>query len=130
MSTDGPTIPTIQTDRGEWLRWDLARSLATEVADIRDELAALQERFARVMDDVRRLPGGEMTWQRIDAYPGTRLDRDMGAGVHADGWLAEVAEFLETLTEATLEPGCDGFAGENAWGPCAQCGRRLEDHAA
>ena len=31
MSTDGPTIPTIQTDRGEWLRWDLARSLADDV---------------------------------------------------------------------------------------------------
>jgi len=95
--------PIIQTDRGEWLRWDLARSLADDVADIREELAALQERFARVMDDVRRLPGGEMTWQRIDAYRGTRLDRDMGAGVDADGWLAEVAGFLEPLTEATLD---------------------------
>ena len=118
MTTDGPTMPTIRTDRGEWLRWDLARSLATEVSSIREELADLQERFSRVMRDVRRLPGGEMTWQRIDAYPGTRLDRDMGAGVDADGWLGEVAEFLEALTEATLAPGCDGFAGENAWGPC------------
>jgi hypothetical protein len=130
MSTDGPTIPTIRTDRGEWLRWDLARSLATEVSDIREELAALQERFVRVMDDVRRLPGGEMAWQCVDAYPGTRLDRDMGAGVDADGWLAEVAEFLEPLTEATLDPGCDGFVGGNAWGPCPECGRRLEDHTA
>ncbi len=25
---------------------------------------------------------------------------------------------------------CDGFTGENAWGACAKCGRRLEDHAA
>ena len=39
MSTDGPTIPTIQTDRGEWLRWDLARSLADDVTAIREELA-------------------------------------------------------------------------------------------
>lgn len=70
--------------------------LAAEVEDIRTELAALQERFAQVMDEVRHLPGGEMVWQRIDAYPGIRLDRDMGAGVGADGWLAEVADFLET----------------------------------
>jgi hypothetical protein len=25
---------------------------------------------------------------------------------------------------------CDGFTGENAWGACAKCGKRLEDHAA
>lgn len=69
--------------------------LAAEVEDIRSDLAAIQERFARVMTEVRHLPGGEMVWQRIDAYPGVRLDREMGAGVHADGWLAEVADFLD-----------------------------------
>ena len=42
------------------------------------------------MDDVRGLPGGEMVWQRVDAYPGTRLDRDMGAGQDADGWIGGV----------------------------------------
>jgi hypothetical protein len=51
--------------------------VASEVADIRDGLADLQSRFERVMEDVRRLPGGEMIWQRVDAYPGIRLDRDM-----------------------------------------------------
>jgi hypothetical protein len=25
---------------------------------------------------------------------------------------------------------CDGFRGAHAWGPCAECGRRLEDHDA
>ena len=50
--------PTIRTDRGEWLRWDLARSLADDVTAIREELAELQERFERVMRDVRHLPGG------------------------------------------------------------------------
>jgi hypothetical protein len=69
--------------------------LATEVADIRDELAQLQERFRQVMTGVRGLPGGDWLYQRIDAYPGVRLDRDMGAGQNADAWLAEVAEFLE-----------------------------------
>lgn len=69
--------------------------LAIEVADIREELADLQTRFERVMGDVRRLPGGEMVWQRVDAYPGIRLDRDMGARQDADAWLAEVAAFLE-----------------------------------
>ncbi len=69
--------------------------LAGEVADIRDELAALQDRFSRVMDHVRRLSGGDWLYQRVDAYPGVRLDRDMGAGQDTDAWLAEVAAFLE-----------------------------------
>lgn len=69
--------------------------LATEVEDIREQLGDLQERFHRVMQDVRQLPGGDWLYHRIDAYPGVRLDRDMGAGQDADGWLAEVAAFLE-----------------------------------
>lgn len=75
--------------------------LATEVADIREALADLRERFARVMGDVRRLPGGDWLYHRIDAYPGVRLDRDMGAGQDADGWLAEAAVFLEGDGEPT-----------------------------
>lgn len=69
--------------------------LGAEVAEIRAGLGELQERFSRVMQDVRRLPGGAWLYQRVDAYPGLRLDRDMGAGQDADGWLAEVARFLE-----------------------------------
>lgn len=97
--------------------------LEREIADIRDGLRELQDRFELAMRDVRELPGGELVWERIDAYPGTRLDRDMGAGQDADGWLAEVAEFLEDL-----DHGCGGFAGGDAWGPCTDCGRRLADH--
>jgi hypothetical protein len=69
--------------------------LASEVADIRYELAELQTRFEQVMQDVRRLHGGDWLYHRVDAYPGIRLDRDMGAGQDADGWLADVAAFLE-----------------------------------
>ena len=69
--------------------------LAAEVAEIREGLDELQERFERVMQDVRRLPGGDWLYHRVDAYPGVRLDRDLGAGQDADGWLAEVARFLE-----------------------------------
>ena len=76
--------------------------LATEVADIREALTDLQERFARVMGDVRRLPGGDWLYHRIDAYPGVRLDRDMGAGQDAEAWLAEVAAFLEGDEEPTI----------------------------
>jgi hypothetical protein len=76
--------------------------LATEVADIREALAELQERFARLMEDVRRLPGDDWLYRRVDAYPGIRLDRDMGAGQDADGWLAEVAAFLEGDEEPTI----------------------------
>ena len=70
--------------------------LATEVTQIREDLAGLQERFHDVMQEIRSLPGGDGLYQRIDAYPGVRLDRDMGAGVDADGWLAEVADFFES----------------------------------
>ncbi|MCC6227393.1 MAG: hypothetical protein IT195_13450 [Microthrixaceae bacterium] len=76
--------------------------LATEVDEIREALAELQERFSQVMADVRRLPGGDWLYQRIDAYPGVRLDRDMGAGQDADAWLAEVADFLEGEEEDAI----------------------------
>lgn len=94
--------PIITTDRGDWLGWDLARSLSDDVAGIRAELADLQDRFERVMRDARLLPGGEGIWQRVDAYPGTRLDRDMGLGLGPDAWLAEVEDFLAPLTVAKM----------------------------
>jgi len=72
---------------------DLTDRLATIRSDLRD----VQNRFASLMGEVWELPGGEMVWQRVDAYPGIRLDRDMGARQDADGWMAEVAEFLESL---------------------------------
>jgi len=34
------------------------------------------------------------------------------------------------LAAAGTEADCDGFVGGNAWGACARCGRRLEDHGA
>jgi hypothetical protein len=69
--------------------------LAAEIDDIRTALAELQDRFEQAMDEVRRLPGGDWLYHRIEAYPGVRLDRDMGAGQDADAWLAEVGRFLE-----------------------------------
>jgi hypothetical protein len=76
--------------------------LATEVADIREALADPQERFTRVMGDVRRLPGGDWLYERVDANPGVRLERDMGAGKDADGRLAEVGAFLEGDEEPAI----------------------------
>ncbi len=69
--------------------------LVGELADIAEDLEELQTRFERVMGDVRRLPGGEWQYQRVDAYPGVRLDRDMGAGSSALDWIEEVGTFLE-----------------------------------
>ncbi len=77
--------------------------LAAEVADIREQLAELQSRFQRLMRETRHLPGGDWLYQRVDAYPGIRLDRDMGAGQNADGWLAEVAAFLDGEGDAAAE---------------------------
>ncbi|MFN8520263.1 MAG: hypothetical protein U0667_12910 [Chloroflexota bacterium] len=34
------------------------------------------------------------------------------------------------LASAGADAPCDGFTGGNAWGACAKCGHRLEDHAA
>ncbi len=56
---------------------------------------------SRMVRGVRRLPGGDWLYQRVDAYPGVRLDRDMGAGQDVDGWLAEVAAFLVGDEEPT-----------------------------
>ena len=69
--------------------------LAAEVADIREELAELQTRIERVVGQARHLPGGDHLYHRIEAYPGLRFDRDMGAGVGPDGWLQEIEEFFE-----------------------------------
>ena len=74
---------------------DHVGSLAGELADIRDALEELQARFERVMQDVRGLPGGEWQYQRVDAYPGLRLDRDMGSGKGPSEWIEEVGTFLE-----------------------------------
>ena len=74
--------------------------LIGEIADVRERLEALQARFYEVMSEVRELPGGQRVRDRVDAYPGLRLDRDMGAGSDADGWLAEVGDFLEDRGEA------------------------------
>jgi hypothetical protein len=85
----------ITVDPGDAIDRDHVGVLAGELADIRDGLEELQARFERVMQDVRALPGGELQWQRVDAYPGTRLDRDMGAGKGPIEWIEEVGTFLE-----------------------------------
>ncbi len=54
---------------------------AAEVADIRKELAELQTGIERVLGQARHLPEGDHLYHRIEAYPGLRFDRDMGAGV-------------------------------------------------
>ena len=69
--------------------------LIDEIEAIRDELVALQGRFADVMREVRDLAGGDWLYERVDAYPGIRLDRDMGAGKNAEDWISEVGDFLE-----------------------------------
>jgi hypothetical protein len=81
---------------------DRAIGLEQEIEDIRAGLAELQGRFERVMRDVRHLPGGQWLSEQVDAYPGIRLDRDMGAGKGADGWIEEVAGFLQEAADAAV----------------------------
>jgi len=83
---------TTDTRPRTWLHSDQAIRLGREIADLREELREVQERFAMAMREVRGLPGGQWLYDRVDAYPGLALGRDMGAGKDADGWLAEVDE--------------------------------------
>ena len=80
-----------------------------------------------------RPDGVERSWDDIEVKVGTR-----------DGWPASIElragsrltrRQAVALAEALLaaagdDADCDGFTGGNAWGACAACGRRLEDHAA
>lgn len=70
-------------------------ALSEEAHDIADDLEALQDRFAALMRDVRRFPGGQLAYDRVDAYPGIRLDREMGLDRDALAWVALVAGFLD-----------------------------------
>jgi hypothetical protein len=88
----------------------------------REHYEASQEAMQALGREVRRLD--EWQWQRVDAYPGWEGARDVGAGASMNGWLDEIERFLDGKDEA-----CTGFAAANAWGPCDDCGRRLEGHA-
>ena len=101
------------TDRTEMARAHLEAA--------REHYEAFCEAMHALGLEVRRLD--EWQWQRVDAYPGWEGSRDVGGGVDMSGWLDEIERFLDGQDD-----GCTGFAGENAWGPCARCGRRLEDH--
>jgi hypothetical protein len=113
----------ITVDPGDVVDREHVGFLVGELADIRDGLEELQARFERVMQDVRALPGGELRWQRIDAYPGTRLDRDMGAGKSAVDWIEEVGTFLEQLADADRE-------ATHRFRPCEACGGSPDIHNA
>jgi len=70
---------------------DRRMELASEVAYLRDELDGVQERFGRVLEQVRTLPGGEAVYQhrRLPRHParpghGRRLGRRRMAGRGGD----------------------------------------------
>jgi hypothetical protein len=64
--------------------------------------------------------------RRADAEdPETPAERRAALMSAMEGGYAAPEDFgLDDATD------CDGFAGENAWAACAECGRRLEDHDA
>jgi len=127
------------------IRMEAARVEALEADAAAWIVARADERTLDGWDGAAPLYREVPRWEvrRIDAervwdVASVKVDR------RAEGWPAEImlsAPSRLTRLQATAlarallaassdgEP-CDGFAGENAWGACTECGRRLEDHAA
>jgi hypothetical protein len=85
-------------------------------------------------DSIGYLSNGRLACVVVQACEARRADAEgretpaerRAALMHAmEGGTAAPEDF--GLDDAT---GCDGFTGGNAWGPCATCGKRLEDHDA
>ncbi|MFO7533902.1 MAG: hypothetical protein R6W93_15710 [Candidatus Limnocylindrales bacterium] len=102
---------------------DRTETARTHLDEAREHYEAFQESMRALGEEVRHLD--EWQWQRVDAYPGWHGTRDVGGGQDMAGWLDEIEAFLDGQG---ADVACDGFRGENAWGACTTCGRRLEDH--
>lgn len=109
-------------------RQDDARTALDSLEVAREAYERFQEAWHEVGRITRHLD--DWQWHRVEAYPGWDGRRDVGAGVDMEGWMTEVQERLDDIASEDNAPECDGFAGENAWGECSKCGRKLEEHAA
>jgi hypothetical protein len=141
-------------------RRDAERAAKREADAIRMEAARVEahELDAVAWTAVRADEQALETWT-VDgpvyrAVPRWEIHREDGQGWdtatvkadrRTDGWPVEITLSAPSrltrkqaiaLAEALLAAAgmdateCDGFTGGNAWGACARCGRRLEDHAA
>jgi hypothetical protein len=82
---------------------------------------------------VVRPDGTERSWDEVEVRVATKDGWPASIELRAGSRLTRrqaVALATALLAASADEPDCDGFTGENAWGACARCGKRLEDHAA
>ena len=141
-------------------RRDAERAAKREADAIRLEAARVEAHeldaivWTAVRADEQTLDGWDGAAPIYRDVPRWEIRRDDGAGWdtatvkvdrRAEGWPAEITLSAPSrltrrqaigLAEALLAAAgadatdCDGFVGGNAWGACASCGRRLEDHTA
>lgn len=142
------------------VRRDAERAAKREQDAIRMEAARVEAHeldavaWSAVRADEQTLDGWDGAAPIYRPVARWEMRREDGAGwdtatVKADrrdeGWPAEITLSAPSrltrrqaiaLAEALLAAAgadaidCDGFVGGNAWGACAECGRRLEDHSA
>ena len=141
-------------------RRDAERAAKREQDAVRMEAARLEAHeldavaWTPVRADEQTLDGWDGAAPIYRDVPRWEVRRDDGQGWdtatvkadrRAEGWPVEITLSAPSrltrrqaiaLAEALLAAAgtdateCDGFTGGNAWGACARCGRRLEDHAA
>lgn len=87
--------------------------------EAREALEALQFHMRELGEWVRQIDPGE--YERVDAYPGWNVTRDMGCGTDLEGWLTEIEESIDAHSphdhdwEESYE--CDG----RTWHTCRVC---------
>lgn len=84
---------------------------------------------------VVRPEGVERSWDevevKVEAKDGWPASIELRAGSRLTRKQAiALAEALAAAAGGASDADCEGFVGATAWGACARCGRRLEDHRA
>jgi len=87
---------------------DMARE---HLEQARHAYEAFQVALCDLGRDIRHID--HLTWERVDAYPGWRGTRDVGAGSDMTGWLDEIGEAIDAA---------------QADRPCPDCGTRIGAH--
>ncbi len=99
-----------------------ATPMTTRTRDTRTAEQAYMENHTAALELVERIRDA---LANHDDAPADGLDwGHVGDIAHTRSGLQEISDRLFNKGE------CEGFVGARASGPCADCGRRLEDHTA